>query len=503
MRIFFNIMSYLNCEYLFAGSYLPLGNNFYFSNHQDRMQMPQYGLVTEVPELHGSVQEVGGYEPPIQMAEYGSSQISEYGIVAATPQYMPSPRFYQYGQNVGGYEPPIQMAEYGSSQIPQYGMTAGTPQYMPSPGFYQYGPVQDVGGWKSLIPLFKNSSWSKVTGYKPILEVSKEKRMTEESNSASSAQVPTYTPSSIAFEIEPATEVLVCEPTAESIAETPVFSGSMECLLNHNKVSNSPTDVVDTSQTISSDLDQCGAGNFTEHTDIAEINEPEIHSNTNRERKIDELSDISDDEEFLSNNFDEQKNEDLDYSPEQFTETVDDLYIHRPLKWAFINLERFSLVNEIIYEEDEFEFENASSEDDDSIHTDSELINNEHSDDDVESIKEIEQKNVESDVSSISSMRDDIEEENFVNNTNSTSLQVIQSTKSEESKKGYDNEQKEKQELQDLTECENSKNEDDRFLSKDETIEEYERETTNCMDIFWHFLRKFPSVLCPCLKRRK
>ncbi|XP_067141914.1 uncharacterized protein [Centruroides vittatus] len=237
MRIFFNIMSYLNCEYLFAGSYLPLGNNFYFNNHQDRMQMPQYGLATEVPELHGSVQEGGGYEPPIQMAENGPFQIPEYGITAGTSEYMPVPGFYQNGpvRDVGGYEPPIQMAEYGSSQIPQYGMTAGTPQYMPSPGFYQYGPVQDVSGWKSLIPLLKNCSWSKVTGYKPTLEVSKEKQMTKESNNASSAQVPTFMASSVASEIEPATEVLVCEPTAESIADTPLCSGSMECSLSHNK----------------------------------------------------------------------------------------------------------------------------------------------------------------------------------------------------------------------------------------------------------------------------
>ncbi|XP_067141891.1 DNA polymerase epsilon subunit 2-like [Centruroides vittatus] len=200
---------------------------------------------------------------------------------------------------------------------------------------------------------------------------------------------------------------------------------------------------------------------------------------------MDEISDTSDDENFFSNNFDEQKSEDFDYSPEQLTETVDDLYIHRPLKWAFINLERFSLVNEIIYEEDEFESENASSEDDDSIHTNSELKNNEHSDDDVESIKEIQQTNVESDASSISSIRDDIEEENFVNNTNLTSLQVIQSMKSDESEKVYDDEQKQKEEFQDITECENSKNEDDRSLSKHETIEEYKNEeTTNCMDIF-------------------
>ncbi|XP_067118187.1 uncharacterized protein [Centruroides vittatus] len=136
MRIFFYIMSYLNCEDLFAGSYLPLGNNFYFNNHQDRMQMPQYGLATEVPELHGPVQDVGGYEPPIQMAENEPFQIPEYGMDAGTPQHIPAPGFYQYGQDVSGYEPPIQMAEYGSSQIPQYGMTAGTPQYMPSPGFY-------------------------------------------------------------------------------------------------------------------------------------------------------------------------------------------------------------------------------------------------------------------------------------------------------------------------------------------------------------------------------
>ncbi|XP_067121051.1 uncharacterized protein [Centruroides vittatus] len=101
-------------------------------------------------------------------------------------------------------------------------------------------------------------------------------------------------------------------------------------------------------------------------------------------------------------------------------------------------------------------------------------------------------------------MRDDIEEENFVNNTNSTSIQVIQSMKSEESEKVYDDEQKQKQEIQDLTEYENSKNEDDRSLFRNETIEEYKNEeTTNCMDIFWHILRKFPSVVCPCLKRRK
>ncbi|XP_067141911.1 uncharacterized protein [Centruroides vittatus] len=249
LRIFFNVMSYLNCEDLFAGSYLPLGNNFYFNNHQDRMQMPQYGLATEAPELHG---------------------------------------FWPV-QEVGGYEPPIQMVENGLFQIPEYGIATGTPQFIPSPGFCQYGPVQDVGGWKSLIPLLKNSSWSKVTGYKPALEVCKEKRMTEESNSASLAQVPTYTPS-VAFEIEPATEVLVCEPTAECIAETPFFS-----------VPNFPTGVDDTDQTISPDLDQSSAGNFAKNADITEIIEPEIRSNTKGETKIGEISDIFDDEKFFSN----------------------------------------------------------------------------------------------------------------------------------------------------------------------------------------------------------
>ncbi|XP_023210959.1 uncharacterized protein LOC111613838 [Centruroides sculpturatus] len=158
----------------------------------------------------------------------------------------------------------------------------------------------------------------------------------------------------------------------------------MECLLNHNKVSDSSTHVEDTSETNSSHLDQVNAGNFIKHTNITEIIEPEIPSNRNRERKIDEISNIFDDEGFSSNNFDERKNEDFDYSPEQFTETVDDIFIHRPLKWAFINFERFSLVNEIIYEEDEFEYERLSSEDDDSIHTESELRNNEHSDDVVD-----------------------------------------------------------------------------------------------------------------------
>ncbi|XP_023211500.1 uncharacterized protein LOC111614357, partial [Centruroides sculpturatus] len=266
--------------------------------------------------------------------------------------------------------------------------------------------------------------------------------------------------------------------------------------------SDSSSDVEDNSQTNSSHLDHDNTRNFIKHTDITEI--IEIPSNRNRERKIDEISDISDDEGFSSNNFDERKNEDFDYSPEQFKETVDDIYIHRPLKWAFINLERFSLVNEIIYEEDEFESESVSSEDDDSIHADSELINSEHSDDVVDSINEIQQMNVESEVSSISSTKDDIQEENFVYNMNTTSLQVIQSTKSEESEKVYDDKQKQKQEFQDVTECEDSKNENDRSLSDTETIEEYERKkTTNCMDIFWYFLRKFPSVVCPCLKRRK
>ncbi|XP_023213359.1 uncharacterized protein LOC111616170 [Centruroides sculpturatus] len=156
--------------------------------------------------------------------------------------------------------------------------------------------------------------------------------MTDESNNASSAQVPTYRPSSVAFEIEPATEVLVCEPTAERIAEAPLFSGSMECLPNHNKVSGSPSDVEDTSQTNSSHLDQNNAGNFTKHTKITEIIEPEILSNRNRERKIDEIFDISDDEGFSSNNFDERRNEGFHYFSEQFTETVDDIYIHKPLK---------------------------------------------------------------------------------------------------------------------------------------------------------------------------
>ncbi|XP_023235475.1 uncharacterized protein LOC111634865 [Centruroides sculpturatus] len=453
-----------------------------------------------MPELHGfwPEQEVGGHEPPIQMAENGPSEIPEYGIAAGTPQYMPTPEFYQYGpvQEVNGYKPPIQMAENGPSEIPQYGISAGTPQYMPAPGFYQYGPVQDVGGYASFIPLFKNrpSSWSK------------EIQMTDESNNASSAQVPTYRSSSVAFEIEPSTEVLVCEPISENIAETPLFSGSMECLPYHNKVFDSSTDVEDNSQTTSSHLDQDNAGNFTEHTRITEIIEPEIFSNRNRERKIDEISEISyisDDEGFSSNNVYEHENEDFDYSTEQFTETVDDIYIHRPLKWAFINLERFSLVNEIIYEEDEFEFENASSEDDDSIHADSEIENSEHSNDIVfDSINEIQQMNVESDGSSISSTKDDVEEENFVIYRNTTSLQVIQCTKSE-GEKVYDDKQKQKQKFHYLTGCEDSKNEDDRSLSKDETIEEYEKETTSCMDIFWHFLRKFTSVVCPCLKRRK
>ncbi|XP_023225066.1 uncharacterized protein LOC111626022 [Centruroides sculpturatus] len=266
-------------------------------------------------------------------------------------------------------------------------------------------------------------------------------------------------------------------------------------------LSDSSTDVEDNSETTSSHLDQNNASNFTKHTKITEIIEPEIPSNRNRERKIDEISDISDDEGFSSNNFYEHENED---STEQFTETVDDMYIHRPLKWAFINFERFSLVNGIIYEEDEFESENASSEDDDSIHSDSEIENSEHSNDVVvDSINEIQQMNVESEVSSISSTKDDVEEKNFVNNRNTTSLQVIQCTKSEEGVKVYDDKQKQKQEFHHLTECEDSKNENDESLSEDETIEEYEKETTSCMDIFWHFLRKFPSVVCPCLKRRK
>ncbi|XP_023223126.1 uncharacterized protein LOC111624503 [Centruroides sculpturatus] len=215
------------------------------------------------------------------------------------------------------------------------------------------------------------------------------------------------------------------------------------------EVSDCPTHVKDTSQTNSSHLDQDNAGNFTKHTDITEIIEPEIPSNRNRERKIDEISDISDDQGFSSNNFYERRNEGFDYSSEQFTETVDDIYIHRPLKWNFINFKRSSLVNEIIYEEDEFEYENASSEEDDSVHTDSELRNSEHSDDVVDSINEIQQMNVESDVSSISSTKDDVEEENFVNNMNTASLQVIQSTKSEKFETVYDDKQKQKQEFQD------------------------------------------------------
>ncbi|XP_023227856.1 uncharacterized protein LOC111628324 [Centruroides sculpturatus] len=78
---------------------------------------------------------------------------------------------------------------------------------------------------------------------------------------------------------------------------------------------------------------------------------------------------------------------------------------------------------------------------------------------------------------------------------NTTSLQVIESTKSEKFQRVYDDKQKQKQEFQYLTECEDRKTEDDRSLSEDESIEEYKKETTSRMDIFWHFLRKFPSVV--------
>ncbi|XP_023209445.1 uncharacterized protein LOC111612466, partial [Centruroides sculpturatus] len=123
------------------------------------------------------------------------------------------------------------------------------------------------------------------------------------------------------------------------------------------------------SDTIFIDYEECDVNIST--TDVSDNCNTENNASviTEEEKSVADLSHLAEKSNSLISSA-EQKNLNVPLSPEEITSSIYEEYKKRPLLRDFIELERYSLVSEVIYEEEEPESGDDGSENDGSIHSD-------------------------------------------------------------------------------------------------------------------------------------
>ncbi|XP_023235676.1 uncharacterized protein LOC111635057 [Centruroides sculpturatus] len=114
--------------------------------------------------------------------------------------------------------------------------------------------------------------------------------------------------------------------------------------------------------------------------DVLDDNEPEVRECIIKSTTFSDIFDESNDTEEYSDKSDQEIELNVPLSPAEITSSVYKEYKKRPLLRDFIELERYSLVSEVIYEEEEPESGDDGSESDGSFHSDTIFIDYEECD---------------------------------------------------------------------------------------------------------------------------
>ncbi|XP_023210220.1 uncharacterized protein LOC111613132 [Centruroides sculpturatus] len=185
-------------------------------------------------------------------------------------------------------------------------------------------------------------------------------------------------------------------------------------------VSESETDLADESGTFESNFKQNIHLSFNYEKDVVDDNEQNVTECINKNTEFSETSDECNVTEQSSVKFDQEKELNVPLTSAEITSRIYKDYKKRPSRRAFIELERYSLVSEVIYEEEEPKSEDDGSESDCSIHSDTIFVDYEECNVNISATDVSDNCNIENNESVIA------EEEKYVANMS----QLVENSKS-------------------------------------------------------------------------
>ncbi|XP_023236762.1 uncharacterized protein LOC111635876 [Centruroides sculpturatus] len=261
----------------------------------------------------------------------------------------------------------------------EYGLPVELHGYRQFPEVSGYGPIPELHTHGSELEVVGCGVFTEIPGHGPVPEIIESRTLTKFSAYELSSELSGERPAEVVPKPEARQEELEYLPESGMLKHEP----SDKRILQTDVPLSSDTPA---SLSIPAVIDENCAEDFNEDTNILQRNKVEIDTKIIVESTTTHISADSDYRELNS-----VKDQDFVLPSEQITASVIEDYVDRPLKKAFIYLEKFSLVKEIIYEEDECDIENDLLENDaNAVFSENAFSNN-----DANAIEEIDELNVD------------------------------------------------------------------------------------------------------------
>ncbi|XP_067140363.1 uncharacterized protein [Centruroides vittatus] len=285
------------------------------------------------------------YQQGPMRQEFQSPGMIAYGLPPHMIGYGPSPHMIGYGPNpnIIGYGPSPHMIGYGPNpNIINYGPPPNMTGYwqpaemvvrVSQPGMYYEQPVQQL----------QQRPQQELSEFEPPIEVIEYQQKAQIPDSESSAQ-----------------------NTSREGQDSNLLLQTGNFLLDPNHMPRNVSESADASGISESNLKQNIYPVLNSEKDILDDNEPDVRKCIDKNTTFSDIFDESDDTVESS----DKSNQEIELSPEEITSDVYEEYKIRPLLRDFSQLERYSLVSEVIYEEEEPESGEDGSKSDGSIHSD-------------------------------------------------------------------------------------------------------------------------------------